>query len=63
TICCTTYISRPIPLRMISLAYWTSHFCQKPAVVLVTRKGRKVCADPKAHWVQEYLKHWELLEY
>ncbi|NWR13592.1 CCL3 protein, partial [Emberiza fucata] len=55
--CCVSYISRPIPLSMISSAYMTSSFCSQPAVILVTRKGREVCADPSAHWVQEYLKH------
>ncbi|NXB99351.1 CL3L1 protein, partial [Orthonyx spaldingii] len=59
TYCCFTYTSRPIPHRMIHSAYMTSSSCSKPAVVLVTRKGREVCADPSAHWVQKYL---ELLE-
>uniref|UniRef100_A0A8C3N8M1 Uncharacterized protein n=1 Tax=Geospiza parvula TaxID=87175 RepID=A0A8C3N8M1_GEOPR len=63
TPCCFSYISRPIPRSIISSAYKTSNFCPQPAVVLVTRKGRKVCADPSAHWVQEYLKDLELQEY
>ncbi|KAF2987884.1 hypothetical protein EK904_010511 [Melospiza melodia maxima] len=60
TICCLSYISRPIPRRMISSAYVTSNTCSRPAVVLVTRRGTKVCADPSARWVQEYLKDMEL---
>ncbi|NXH82229.1 CCL3 protein, partial [Edolisoma coerulescens] len=63
TNCCITYISRSIPLGMISSAYRTSNSCSKPAVVLVSRKGRRLCADPEARWVQEYLKHLELPEY
>ncbi|XP_058659402.1 C-C motif chemokine 3-like [Ammospiza nelsoni] len=58
--CCFSYISRPIPRRMISSAYVTSNTCSRPAVVLVTRRGTKVCADPSARWVQEYLKDMEL---
>ncbi|NWW04541.1 CCL3 protein, partial [Oreocharis arfaki] len=62
-ICCFSYVSRPLPRRFISSAYRTSNSCSKPAVVLVTRKGMKVCADPEARWVQAHLKHSELLEY
>ncbi|NWI02291.1 CCL4 protein, partial [Tichodroma muraria] len=61
--CCFVYTSRPIPRSMIRSAYKTSTSCPMQAVVLVTRKGKEVCADPKAHWVQEYLEHLKLLEY
>ncbi|XP_066405310.1 C-C motif chemokine 4-like [Molothrus aeneus] len=63
TACCFSYMSRPIPRRMISSAYMTSNLCPQPAVVLVTTKGRGLCADPRARWVQEYLEHMELQEY
>ncbi|NXA98946.1 CCL3 protein, partial [Melanocharis versteri] len=58
TSCCFSYVSRPIPHSMIRSAYRTSSSCTKPGVVLVTRK-RKICADPKARWVQQYLEHLE----
>ncbi|NXP84167.1 CCL3 protein, partial [Passerina amoena] len=61
--CCFSYISRRIPRRMISSAYATSNLCSQPAVILVTRKGREICADPRAQWVQKYLKDLELQEY
>ncbi|NWI77986.1 CCL3 protein, partial [Dryoscopus gambensis] len=61
--CCLMYISRPPPRRIIRSAYRTSNSCPQPGVVLVTTKGMKLCADPKAHWVQKYLKHLEVLEY
>ncbi|NXK34097.1 CCL3 protein, partial [Piprites chloris] len=63
TSCCFQYISRAVPRRMISSAHRTSKSCPQPAVVLVTRKGRMLCADPEAHWVQQYLKDLEILEY
>ncbi|NWZ91251.1 CCL3 protein, partial [Nesospiza acunhae] len=62
TTCCFSYLSRPIPRWMISSAYMTSRFCPQPAVVLVTRKGRQLCADPSAHWVQKHLKNLALQE-
>ncbi|XP_005517928.1 PREDICTED: C-C motif chemokine 3-like [Pseudopodoces humilis] len=61
--CCFAHITRPIPPRIIRSAYRTSSSCQMQAVVLVTRDGREVCADPMAHWVQKYLKHLELLKH
>ncbi|NXQ26189.1 CCL5 protein, partial [Alaudala cheleensis] len=61
--CCFSYISRPIPRRMIQSAYKTTSSCPMQAVILVTRRGRKVCADPEAHWVQKHLEHLEPLDY
>ncbi|XP_039921115.1 C-C motif chemokine 4 homolog [Hirundo rustica] len=61
--CCYHSVSRPIPRGVIRSAYRTSNSCPMQAVVLVTRNGMEVCADPKAHWVQKYLEHLELLEY
>ncbi|XP_066041011.1 C-C motif chemokine 3-like [Chamaea fasciata] len=54
--CCVSSISYPIPRSMILFAYRTSSFCAVEAVIVVTRKGREVCVDPKAHWVQKYLE-------
>ncbi|NWW25906.1 CCL5 protein, partial [Falcunculus frontatus] len=61
--CCFSYISHPLQRSTIRSAYMTDNSCPQPAVVLVTRKGRRVCANPEAHWVQKYLKDLELLEY
>ncbi|XP_015481105.1 C-C motif chemokine 4 homolog [Parus major] len=61
--CCFTHISRPIPSRVIRSAYRTSSSCPTQGVVLVTKNRKEVCADPTAHWVQEYLKHLELLKH
>ncbi|NXB87010.1 CCL5 protein, partial [Vidua chalybeata] len=63
SMCCLSYISRPIRRSSISSAYMTSNTCPMPAVVLITRNGNQVCANPRTPWVQKYLKHLELLEY
>ncbi|XP_050194410.1 C-C motif chemokine 4-like [Myiozetetes cayanensis] len=60
TSCCLKYVSRAVPRRMIVSAHWTSDTCPQPAVILVTRNGKALCADPEAHWVQRYLKHLEV---
>ncbi|XP_074948569.1 C-C motif chemokine 3-like [Phalacrocorax aristotelis] len=61
--CCFTYIAHHIPRNFITSAYRTNSNCFLPAVVLVTNKGRKVCVNPKALWVQRYLKELQMLEY
>ncbi|XP_058694573.1 C-C motif chemokine 3-like [Poecile atricapillus] len=61
--CCLAHISHPIPRRIIRSIYRTSSSCPMQAMVLVTKNGREVCVDPTAHWVQEYLKHLELLKH
>ncbi|NXC82813.1 CCL3 protein, partial [Cercotrichas coryphoeus] len=60
--CCFTYISQPVPSHMIQSAYWSSSSCPMPAVILVTRKGKEVCADPEAPWVQKYLQDLQELQ-
>ncbi|XP_009641524.1 C-C motif chemokine 4-like [Egretta garzetta] len=63
TFCCFSYMVRMIPRRSIASAYMTSNICPQPAVILVTRKGREVCADPQMPWVQAYLKHIPIMEH
>ncbi|XP_072209730.1 C-C motif chemokine 3-like [Excalfactoria chinensis] len=56
TTCCFSYIARPIPRNLIASAYITSSNCPRPGVILVTKKGRKICANPEESWVQKRLE-------
>uniref|UniRef100_A0A8C3LB55 Chemokine interleukin-8-like domain-containing protein n=1 Tax=Chrysolophus pictus TaxID=9089 RepID=A0A8C3LB55_CHRPC len=56
TTCCISYVQRPIPRNVIPSAYITSSTCRLPAVVLVTKKGKEVCANPEESWVQKRLE-------
>ncbi|XP_031447644.1 C-C motif chemokine 5-like [Phasianus colchicus] len=68
TTCCISYIQRPIPRNAIASAYITSSKCHLPAVVLVTKKGKEVCANPEEPWVQKRLElfqneeNWPFME-
>uniref|UniRef100_A0A8C8BAR8 C-C motif chemokine n=1 Tax=Otus sunia TaxID=257818 RepID=A0A8C8BAR8_9STRI len=62
TSCCFSYVSRIIPRGAISSIYVTSNMCSLPGVILVTKKGKYLCADPEAPWVQAHLKHFQTLE-
>ncbi|NXA03745.1 CCL3 protein, partial [Sapayoa aenigma] len=59
TSCCFSYHQHPIPLRLINSTYTTSSSCTHPAVIMVTKKGKQLCVDPRAPWVQERLKHFQ----
>uniref|UniRef100_A0A8C3L3V4 Chemokine interleukin-8-like domain-containing protein n=1 Tax=Chrysolophus pictus TaxID=9089 RepID=A0A8C3L3V4_CHRPC len=56
TTCCISYVQRPIPRNVIASAYITSSKCRLPGVVLVTKKGKEVCANPEESWVQKRLE-------
>uniref|UniRef100_A0A8C3S6I0 C-C motif chemokine n=1 Tax=Chelydra serpentina TaxID=8475 RepID=A0A8C3S6I0_CHESE len=57
TVCCFSYASRKLPQGHLKGYFYTSGKCSQPAVVFTTKKGREVCSDPNAQWVQEYVKH------
>ncbi|XP_010720048.1 C-C motif chemokine 3 [Meleagris gallopavo] len=56
TTCCFSYVQRPIPRNIIKSAYITSSKCRLPAVILVTKKGKEICANPEESWVQNHLE-------
>ncbi|NXN48033.1 CCL3 protein, partial [Rhinoptilus africanus] len=62
TACCFSYHQRRVPRSLVASAYVTSSSCTQPGVILVTKKKRELCADPRAPWVQEHLKHFQTLE-
>ncbi|NXG72605.1 CCL3 protein, partial [Baryphthengus martii] len=61
TTCCFSYQQRPIPRSLLVSAYATSSSCTNPGVILVTKKKKELCADPRAPWVQAHLKHFQTL--
>ncbi|XP_049648376.1 C-C motif chemokine 3-like [Accipiter gentilis] len=50
--CCYSYQQRRIPPSLITSASMTSSTCSQPGVILVTKKGKMLCADPQVKWVQ-----------
>ncbi|NXF78921.1 CCL5 protein, partial [Sclerurus mexicanus] len=59
TSCCFTYQQRPIPRGLIASVYYTSSSCAQPGVIVVTKKKKQLCVDPREPWVQERLKHFQ----
>ncbi|NXT85232.1 CCL5 protein, partial [Zapornia atra] len=60
TVCCFSYASRRLPQNHVRDYFYTSSKCSQPAVVLITRKGRQVCANPDDSWVKDYVNTLEL---
>ncbi|NXC81343.1 CCL5 protein, partial [Cercotrichas coryphoeus] len=60
--CCFSYQKQPIPRRRVSSVFVTSSSCTHPGAIVITKKGKEVCADPQAPWVQELLKHFQSLQ-
>ncbi|XP_043921031.1 C-C motif chemokine 3-like 1 [Protopterus annectens] len=54
--CCFTYAKDPIPRNRVTGYFQTSSKCSQKAVILVTQKGKHICADPQQNWVQKYVK-------
>ncbi|XP_027965155.1 regakine-1-like [Eumetopias jubatus] len=56
-LCCFTYISRKVPLRIVKGYDRTSDQCPTPGVIFLIQQGRQICANPNVAWVQEYIRH------
>ncbi|KAJ7308944.1 hypothetical protein JRQ81_008224 [Phrynocephalus forsythii] len=55
--CCLEYSKRPISLnRLVSYEYANSN-CPLPAVIFITKLKKRICADPKADWTKQRVRH------
>ncbi|XP_003794288.1 C-C motif chemokine 24 [Otolemur garnettii] len=56
--CCMSFISKKIPKNLVvSYQLSSGSVCPKAGVIFTTKKGVKVCGDPKQQWVQTYMKN------
>ncbi|NXH96734.1 CCL14 protein, partial [Pachycephala philippinensis] len=58
--CCFGYVKGRLRVANLVCSYSTPQECFFPAIVFETKKGVKLCADPKEKWVQTTVK--ELLK-
>ncbi|XP_069832074.1 C-C motif chemokine 20-like isoform X2 [Dendropsophus ebraccatus] len=56
--CCYTYYRKTLP--MVAIKSFTiqssSEVCAIDAIIFITKKGRKVCTDPKEAWVRKAMR-------
>ncbi|XP_047674122.1 C-C motif chemokine 18-like [Tachysurus fulvidraco] len=57
--CCFSFLTRPIPVRVITAYAVTDIRCVKPGVIFTKQDGRHVCADPYFKWVKHHMKNIE----
>ncbi|XP_021042807.1 C-C motif chemokine 24 [Mus pahari] len=56
--CCMSFISKKIPEnRVVSYQLANGSICPKAGVIFITKKGHKICTDPKLLWVQRYIQN------
>ncbi|XP_020861486.1 C-C motif chemokine 26 [Phascolarctos cinereus] len=53
--CCERYSSRPIARKFVRTYELAKSSCSLSAVIFITIKGHKVCANPTAKWTQKYV--------
>uniref|UniRef100_A0A8C6CHT3 C-C motif chemokine n=2 Tax=Moschus TaxID=68410 RepID=A0A8C6CHT3_MOSMO len=55
--CCLQFFKGPIPAKKLVDWYRTSGDCPNNAIVLVTRHGRTICANPKDTNVKKAVRY------
>ncbi|XP_035279698.1 C-C motif chemokine 26-like [Anguilla anguilla] len=57
--CCLSYSEKAIPVSLLQQFHRQDirTSCNIDAVVFITVKGRKICANPKDKWVQEAMEY------
>ncbi|KAK1344907.1 hypothetical protein QTO34_013611 [Cnephaeus nilssonii] len=53
--CCLQFIQRTLPWNLVQSYEFTRSSCSQKAVIFTTKKGQKVCAQPKEKWVRRYI--------
>ncbi|XP_019588031.2 C-C motif chemokine 16 [Rhinolophus sinicus] len=53
--CCVKYHERVLPRKLV-VGYRKTLNCYLPAIILVTKKNREICVDPKKEWVKDILE-------
>ncbi|XP_060622764.2 C-C motif chemokine 20 [Anolis sagrei] len=56
--CCLSYTKRPLPRQAIKgfVEQLSSEVCDISAVIFITKRGLRACANPKDRWVKKHLQ-------
>lgn len=56
--CCMNFIPKKIPeSQVVSYQLSSGSVCPRAGVIFTTKKGYRVCGDPKQQWVQSYVRN------
>ncbi|XP_052418275.1 C-C motif chemokine 8-like [Carassius gibelio] len=54
--CCFTYYDRKIPIARTESYIVTRVECTKPGVIIITKRGSRLCVDPQLNWVKSAMQ-------
>ncbi|MEQ2183559.1 hypothetical protein GOODEAATRI_033928 [Goodea atripinnis] len=57
--CCFGLNPKPVNKRLITSYYKTDPHCPVSAVILITKRSRRICVDPKQPWVEKIINFLE----
>ncbi|KAF4088683.1 hypothetical protein AMELA_G00057460 [Ameiurus melas] len=60
SLCCFEFHKRPLPAANIVSYEETRSDCSVPGVILTTKKGYCICADPEEDWVKQIIANKNL---
>nr|AAT52138.1 CC chemokine SCYA104 [Ictalurus furcatus] len=58
--CCFEFHKRPLPAANVVSYEETRFECSVPGVILTTKKGYRICADPEEDWVKQIIANKNL---
>ncbi|XP_047390336.1 C-C motif chemokine 26 [Sciurus carolinensis] len=53
--CCFQYSHKMLPWNWVQAYQFTQISCPQQGVIFTTKKGERVCVQPKEKWVQRYI--------
>ncbi|KAF4088681.1 hypothetical protein AMELA_G00057440 [Ameiurus melas] len=58
--CCFEFHKRPFPMANVVFYKETRFDCTLPGVILTTKRGYRICADPEVDWVKQIIANKDL---
>uniref|UniRef100_A0A3Q2R3L2 C-C motif chemokine 3-like n=1 Tax=Fundulus heteroclitus TaxID=8078 RepID=A0A3Q2R3L2_FUNHE len=59
--CCFDVFQNPVKKNMFTSYYKTDPRCSLKAVVLITKRAGRICANPKDRWVKKVINYLDIL--
>ncbi|XP_053537195.1 C-C motif chemokine 18 [Ictalurus punctatus] len=60
SLCCFEFHKKPFPAANVVSYEETRSDCMLPGVILTTKKGYRICADPEVDWVKQIIANKNL---
>ncbi|MED6247781.1 hypothetical protein ATANTOWER_016677 [Ataeniobius toweri] len=57
--CCFKFFQKPVNKMLITSLYMTAPHCPLRAAIIITKKSRRICVDPKQPWVKQSIRFLE----